>query len=301
MAEFGEFYLRHEYAFASTQLVFAMLGMGAVLERREFVEIVRDPKAVAAGLALQLVGAPLLALAVMELMGLEAGIAVGLVFVAAVPGGSLSNVFTYFARGNVALSITLTGLTTAACLVTTPLVLRLLTSEHLPPDFEMPARRIAFEIAFYLLLPLVAGMAFGAALPGSRDAFSRNCIRASVAVIGLLILGSVSAGRVDATAHGVAALVGMFAFAAGLQLLAFAAGSGLGLPSRDRLALAIEVTIRNTNLGLLIKASILPIRPGVADPIADAAFFVVLLYGGVGLAVASVPLVLGRRGADPAV
>jgi BASS family bile acid:Na+ symporter len=293
--DFAEFYLRHEYAFASTQLVFAMMGMGATVQRSDFVAVVRRPTAVTAGLALQLVGAPLLAAAIVAALGLPPGIAVGIVLIGAIPGGSLSNLFTFFARGNVALSITLTGVTTLACLVTTPVVLRLLAAQHLPAGFEMPAGRIAFEIAVCLLGPLAIGMAVGAASAGHRDAFSRWCIRGSLAVIGAMAVGSMSAGRVDPAAYGWEALAGMVLFAAALQALSVGVGRALRLPVRDRLALAVEVTIRNTNLGLLIKASVLPVRPGVADPVADGAFFMALFYGGVALAVASVPVLGGRR------
>jgi len=295
---FADFYLRHEYAFASTQLVFAMMGMGATVERREFVAVARRPLAVAAGLALQLVGAPLLAALLVAALGLAPGVAVGLVLVAAVPGGSLSNLFAYFARANVALSITLTGITTLACLVTTPLVMRVLASEHLPAGFDMPAGRIAFEIAACLLGPLAVGMAVGSAFPNGRDPFSRWCIRASLGVIALMVLGSGAAGRIDPVAYGAPALVALGLFAAGLQALALATGRGLGLARRDRLALAIEVTIRNTNLGLLVKASVFPARPGVPDPIGDATFFMALLYGGVALLLALPTVYLGARGDD---
>jgi BASS family bile acid:Na+ symporter len=292
--DFAEFYLRHEYAFASTQLVFAMMGMGATVQRSDFVAVVRRPTAVTAGLALQLVGAPLLAAAIVAALGLPPGIAVGIVLIGAIPGGSLSNLFTFFARGNVALSITLTGVTTLACLVTTPVVLRLLAAQHLPAGFEMPAGRIAFEIAVCLLGPLAIGMAVGAASAGHRDAFSRWCIRVSLGVIALMAVGSGLAGRIDPVAYGVPAIAAMVLFAIGLQAVAFATGLGLRLPRADRLALAVEVTIRNTNLGLLIKASVLPARPGVADPVGDGMFFVALLYGGVALGVAMIPLAWGR-------
>jgi BASS family bile acid:Na+ symporter len=292
---FADFYLSHEYGFASSQLILAMLGMGATLERSDFVEVVSRPSAVVAGLGLQLVAAPAFAAALIHGLGLGPGVAVGMALVAAVPGGSMSNVLTYFARGNVALSITLTGLTTVACLATTPLVLGWIASEHLPIGMEMPAARIAFEIGFCLLAPLAAGMVFGTARPQARGPFSRTCIRASLGVIGLMVIGSASAGRIDPAAYGAAPLVAMLLFALGLQGVAFGMGAGLGLPSRDRLALAIEVTVRNMNLGLLIKASLLPARPGVIDPIGDAVFFIALLYGGVALPVAMLPVALGMR------
>ena len=67
----------------------------------------------------------------------------------------------------------------------------------------------------------------------------------------------------------------------------------------DRLAIGIEATIRNTNLALLVKASLFPAVAGVADPIGDGMFFVALLYGGAALPVALGPIYLSRRRAPP--
>ena len=72
----------------------------------------------------------------------------------------MSNVFTFLGRGHVALSIALTGVTTVACLVTTPIVLGLLIAQHIPVEFTMPAGQVALEIALILLLPLTLGMLF---------------------------------------------------------------------------------------------------------------------------------------------
>jgi len=291
----GDLYLRHEYAFASSQLVLAMMGMGATLRRADFAGLVRAPRGVFGGLALQLLLAPLLGALLIALLRPEPGIAVGLALLAAIPGGSLSNLFAYLARANVALSITLTAITTLACLVTTPIVLGLLASAHLDPDFQMPAGRIAFEIAFCLLGPLGVGMGVGATLSRHRDAFSRWCIRGSLLVIAAMVVGSIAADRVDPVAHGWEALAGMALFAFGLQALSLGVGRALRLAPRDRVALAVEVTIRNTNLGLLIKASILPVRPGVPDPVADGAFFMAIFYGGIAMAAAAIPVLGGRR------
>jgi len=298
LSAFADFYLRHEYGFASSQLILAMLGMGATLDRRDFVAVFARPKAALAGLGLQLVAAPALAALLIAALGLAPGVAVGMALVAAVPGGSFSNVLTWLARGNVALSITLTGVTTLVCLGTTPVVLGVLAAEHLPPGFEMPAGRVAFEIAFCLLLPLAAGMVVGGALPNARGPFSRACIRGSLAVIGMMVAGSAAAGRVEPLSHGALPLLAMVLFAGALQAAAYGVGFGLGLAKPDRRALAIEVTVRNMNLGLLIKASILPVRPGVPDPVGDAAFFVALLYGGFALALALLPVWLGARKGD---
>ena len=94
-----------EAYFVPIQLALAMLGMGATLTVQDFIDVVRDPRGLALGWALQLVFVPLAAFAFVELLELEPGWAVGLCLVAVVPGGTFSNLLTFLGRGNLALSI----------------------------------------------------------------------------------------------------------------------------------------------------------------------------------------------------
>ena len=156
----GLFYLQYEYWIAVFQLVLAMLGMGATLKISDFYEIIREPKAVTGGSMIQLLMVPLIAYLFIQAFGIGGGVAVGVALISAIPGGTTSNIFTHFARGNIALSITITALTTLACLLTTPLILELLISQYMPDTFVMPRGQIMQEIALTLLLPLAIGMVY---------------------------------------------------------------------------------------------------------------------------------------------
>jgi BASS family bile acid:Na+ symporter len=290
----SELYLRYEYIFAALQLASAMVGMGARLHIRDFLEVFRQPRSFLFGLATQLIVVPLIALLISNLFELSTGLTIGLILVAAVPGGTMSNVITYFAKGNIALSIALTAVTTLACLVTTPFVMQLLAAEILPGEFAMPAGSIAFDIFIVLLVPLAVGMLIGTVLPRQRIAISNWAIRLSLFVISLMIIGAVGAGRIDPASQGTAALAATGLFAVLAQLAVLLPNRLLGLSSVDAAAIAIEVTIRNTNLALLIKASVFPVIAGVPDPVADGVLFVALLYGGFALPVA-LPLVIAHR------
>jgi BASS family bile acid:Na+ symporter len=79
-----------------------------------------------------------------------------------------------------------------------------------------------------------------------------------------------------------------------IQQAAYAACRLGGLDLRDRLAIAVEVTVRNTNLAILVKASLFP-ATATPDPIGDGMFFVALLYGGIALFAIALPVLLGRR------
>jgi BASS family bile acid:Na+ symporter len=272
-----------------------MLGMGALLAPRDFVAVLRAPRGLLIGLAIQLTLFPLLASGLGRALPVPPGIAAGLVLVAAVPGGTMSNVATYFARGNIALSIALTAITTVGSLVMTPLILRLFIGAHLPADFEMPTGRVAYEIGVTLLVPLGLGMLIGARFPERREAFSRWSIRGSLAVIGMMVVGAAGAGRLDPESYGVMALVAILLLATIGQILTLGVCLLARLTPGDRVAIGIEATIRNTNLGILVKASLFPAVVGVIDPIGDGMFFVALLYGGAALLVATPLILLSRR------
>jgi BASS family bile acid:Na+ symporter len=291
-----DLYVRHEWWFAATQLALAMLGMGATLSVDDFVAVFRLPRAFVVGAVVQVVGIPLLALAVNAALAPAAGIAFGLLLVAAMPGGAMSNVLTWFARGNVPLSIALTAVITLTSIVTAPLLLRLLAGELVPSDFSMPVSVIAADIVVCLLIPLLLGMAISVPLATTerRGAFARWCIRLSLTVVVFIAIGSAGAGRLTMSADSLGPLFAIVVFALLTQQAGTLAGWLAGLPRTDLAAIAIETSIRNTNLALLLKASLFPAVPGVADPLGDGVLFTALLYGGAA-APLSIPLIMTHR------
>ena len=166
-----QLYLEYEYWVAAVQLVLAMLGMGAGLQLTDFKKVVLHPKAVTVGLAMQLVVVPLTALGFITMTELPPGMVIGIAIVAAIPGGTVSNIFTFMARGNVPLSISITALTSVACLVTTPMILDFLISDYMTDKFSMPATKVAIEIGLCLLLPLALVWAFYSVFPIMLSAF----------------------------------------------------------------------------------------------------------------------------------
>lgn len=295
----AEAYPRYEHLLAATQLSLAMFGMGALLAPRDFALVFRKPRALTLGLAIQLGAVPAVAAALGWLLPVEAGVAAGLVLVASVPGGTISNVITYLGRGHIALSISLTAVTTVGALATTPLLLRVWLGNSVP-EFEMPVGAVAREIAVTLLLPLAAGMLFGARFPRYQQLVSSWAIRASVFCILLIAVGAGGSGRIDPRSFGVWGLLAQLGFAVAVQALAWAGSRAARLPADEHLALVIEVTVRNTNLAVMVKALLFPAVAGRADPIGDGMLFVAVLYGAFGLLLAT-PVVLWNRRRTPLV
>jgi len=276
----GEIYVEYEYWFAAFQLSFAMLGMGATLTISDFKDVMREPRAVTFGIIIQLILVPLIAFVFISYAGLSPGVAIGIALIASIPGGTISNIFTYLARGNTPLSISITGLTTFACLITTPLILGLLVTQYLPADFVMPAEKIISDIALTLLLPLVVGMMLLRYISQHAGWISKWSIRASLFGIFLIVAGSSSAGRLDVNAFGMENIGLVSAFIAILVVSSWGVARLLRLSREDSTAIEMEVVVRNINLGLLIKASMFPAIAGSTGTMGDMVLFTLLLYGG---------------------
>ena len=172
----GELYIDHEYWITFVQLAMAMFAMGATLHVHDFQAVIRLPRSFLTGLVAQMVAVPLVTYLLLRSFDLDPGLAIGLAILAAVPGGTVSNVFTYAGRGDVPLSIALTAVTSLACVVTVPVVLEWLVGSHVPPTFSLPRGRIALEIVATLLVPLAVGMVVLRRWPSRAEGLSRGAM-----------------------------------------------------------------------------------------------------------------------------
>jgi BASS family bile acid:Na+ symporter len=286
-------YAEYEELLAQMQLVLFMLGTGATLSRDDFLRIARQPRYLLVGAAAQYLVTPLLAVLVSRWADLKPGIAVGLILVSAMPGGNLSKVFAYLGRGNLALSITLTVCGTLASVVTVPVLLRVLASAYIPDEFEMPVGTIVRDVAVYLLLPVAVGMVVGRLAPEKRRIFSKVCIRLGFVVVVLMIAGALGSGRIRPGEYGWRVPLAIIAFCVIAMQVSMLPFRLLGWSKPDCLSVGMEVTMRNLNLALLLKASLFPAERG-DDPIGDGVLFVILYYAAVAM-VAGVPLALNFR------
>lgn len=285
-----EAYVAWEETLAKVQLVAFMLGMGLNLSVGEFTTILRRPRSLLAALIGQVLVLPFLAVVVNYLGRIEGGVAVGIVLVAAMPGGGLAKVFTYLGRGNIPLSITLSVVSTLLALVTVPVVLRLLAADYLPEHFTMPVAAIMLEVFLFLLLPLAVGLFAGRTWPGHRKLLSRICIRFGLMLVIVIVAGSLGSGRIRPGSHGFGVPVAIILFCVvGMQInmLPFYL---FPWPRADRMAAGIEVTMRNVNLALLLYAAHFA-RDEVIGP---GVLFVVFFYAAVAM-IAGALLALNHR------
>jgi len=199
------------------------------------------------------------------------------------------------ARGNIPLSISITSLTSLACLATTPLILSLLITDFLPENFSMPTQQIVSDITFTLLLPLLLGILILRHLPKHAPWISQWSIRLSLFGIALIVIGSGMAGRIDIGAFGFNNLLVIAGFIFTLCIASKIASRLLTLSKADSTAIEMEVVVRNVNLAVLIKASMFPAIAGSKDPLGDTVLFTILAYGALQLLLAAFLITLRRR------
>jgi BASS family bile acid:Na+ symporter len=300
-----DFYPAYEEHFAQVQLSLFMLGMGATLALRDFAEVLRRPRSLAVALTGQIVLSPLIALAVCRLFGLAGGIALGLLLTAAMPGGATAKAFVVLARGRASLAIALTIVSTLAAVATVPLTLQICAREYVPADFAMPTARIVRDVACFVLVPLAAGLGLGALAPRRRHAVSRWFIRVGFVVVLAMVVCALGAGRIRPGERGLAVPAAVVVFALLCMQAAMLPFRLLGWPRADTVSAGMEVTMRNMNLALLLKAGLFPENgPAEVAAVGAEVMFVILFYAGaaffLGLPLALNFRRLARRGDRPA-
>lgn len=144
-------------------LIVLMFLLGIDLNKKAFVDVVRNPKAVLLGLIGQIVVLPVLAFAVAWVLDLPAVYFMGLVLVACCPGGSSSNVFSMLAKGDVALSVTLTALSSVITLFTLPIIMEFVASavsNMLGMQIHLPIGKLLVQNLVLLFVPMLLGSLF---------------------------------------------------------------------------------------------------------------------------------------------
>ena len=245
-----------------------MFGVSLSLRLEDFRRIVRAPVAPLAGLIAQFLLLPAATCLFTWAFRIEPELALGMILVAACPGGSFSNIMTWLARGNVAVSVSMTAVSSLAATVLTPLNFAFYgwlnphTRDYLT-QISLEPGGILLLVLLVLALPLALGMFTGRKLPG-LVARSEKPLR----IVSLLVfLGFVAIAFSNNVELFLARFHSFFWLVVGHNLLALSLGYGMGrlfrLPVSDRRAVTMEVGIQNSGLGLVILFTFFPEAGGM--------------------------------------
>jgi len=272
--------------FLPVTLAIITLGMGLSLTEKDFRNIFLQPKAVIIGLCCQMILLPVIAWLIVRSGNIEPVFKVGLMIIAACPGGATSNLITYLLRGNVALSISMTALNSMLTLITIPLVvhfsLEAFNNEDTP--FQLQVGMTILKVFLITIVPAFAGTRIRKNYPD----FSIKLERPLRVVLPLLLM-VVYAGVIfidQGTGEGTRAdFVKIFPYALLLNVLSMVSGFLFArifrLRVKNQFTISIEVGLQNSALAIFVAASLLESNEMALVPVVygSFSFFSTLLFG----------------------
>lgn len=221
-----------------------MFGMGLTLRADDFRVVFSRPKDVFIGCLSQFTVMPLLAWALARIFALDEALTVGVVLVGCCPGGTASNVITYLARGDLALSVGMTGVSTLLAPVLTPLLVLLLADKTVDVDVA----GMLLSILWVVILPIAAGLLVRRLWPRQTSAATAFLPALSTLAICAIVLIVIAANAGKLLSSGVTVILVVMLHNVGGLAIGYAIGAALGLPAAKRKAISIEVGMQNSGL-----------------------------------------------------
>ncbi|HCE39866.1 MAG TPA: bile acid:sodium symporter [Alcanivorax sp.] len=240
-------------------LFLIMVGMGLTLTPKDFREVLVAPRATVYGLVAQIILLPLVGVGLAMSLDLAPALAVGLVIIAACPGGTTSNLFAFLGRGDVALSIVLTVAASLITIVTLPMFTSWALGHFQDSErvLELPVLRTILTLVVIILIPVGIGMT----IRHFRQSWAEKGEKL-VSIFGLLVLVAVIALLLIDLGEEALVLLRQGGMAVVLLniiglVLGMAGGRLMGLPRDQAFTVAIELGIKNGTLGLMVTLTLL--------------------------------------------
>lgn len=235
-------------------LMIVMFGMGLTMKVGDFVSVFTSPKEVVIGFVGQFAFMPLLAYLIGTFFGFGPELMAGLVLVGTCPGGTASDVMTYLAKGDVALSVSITAVNTLLAPILTPL----LTLAYLGTTMNVDAFGMFLSIVQVVIVPILLGLLIGKLLGNRAATVSKGMPTVSLVAICLIIMAVVSHNAQQIFATGISILAACIL----LNLLGYAVGYLLATIARSSLArkkaLSLEIGMQNSGLATTLAATAFP-------------------------------------------
>ncbi|WP_341302744.1 bile acid:sodium symporter family protein [Lysinibacillus sp. FSL H8-0500] len=237
--------------YISILLGIIMFGMGMTISAEDFKEVGKHPLKVLIGVLSQFMVMPFLAFALAKGLRLEPEIAIGVILVGCCPGGTASNVMTFLAKGNIALSVAITSVSTLLAPIVTPALIYLLASEWM----EVSAKDMFISVIQIVLIPIILGFTVQLFLKEQVKKSADLMPLVSVFAIVLIVAAVVSTSK-DRIMESGLLIFGVVIVHNGLgYLLGFLIGKMFKLTYEDQKAMAIEVGMQNSGLGAALAAA----------------------------------------------
>jgi bile acid:Na+ symporter, BASS family len=245
-----------------------MFGMGTELSLKDFVNVVRMPKGIIVGVVFHYLIMPLVGFSIATLFNFPNEIAAGIILVGCCPSGLASNVMSYLAKANLALSVSVTAVSTLLAPFLTPLLLQWLGGSFVQIDFWS----MVWDITKIVIIPIVGGLAFHYLMRGRFGWLDKVMPLLSMAGIACILAIMVAAGRDNLLKVGALLLVATFLHNVAGFFLGYWSARLLRFHERDCRTIALEVGMQNAGLatGLALtmgKITTAGLAPAIFGPV----------------------------------
>lgn len=276
--------------FLAGALIVIMIGMGLSLTIDDFKRVFKMPKAVLVGFLNQIILLPIIAYGLCIAFGVDSTIAIGVMILAACPGGATSNLLSHLGKADTALSVTLTAINSVITIITIPLIISFSLATFLGENttVDAPLGTLIGSLFVIILIPLTIGMLIRKYRPQLADRMDRPVRIAGVVLIIIVILGLLVRERAHIVEYFQSALLITLTLNVLTMLVGFFTARIAKLPFKQALAICIESGNQNGTLAISLAAASL----GRPDFAIAAAVFSLIMYP-----TALVPIYLGNKAA----
>jgi bile acid:Na+ symporter, BASS family len=235
-----------------------MLGLGLSLTLDDFKRVVRYPKAVLVGLFIQMFVLTSICFGICVVLKLPPALAVGMMLLAAAPGGATANIYSHLAKGDVALNITLTAVNSMLSLLTLPFIVGFAlqyfmgNEQAVPPPFKK-----VVEVGVIILGPVIVGMVIRANAANFAAKMEKPIRLFSIVLLAVLVVSSVAQSWALVLASFATVGLACLLFNLASMSVGYAVPLAVKLPKRQAIAIAMEIGIHNGTLAIYIALNII--------------------------------------------
>lgn len=239
--------------FLPLALAFIMFALGLGLTFDDFARVAKQPKDFVVGAASQLILLPVAAFVLVSIWSMNPEIALGVMIIAAAPGGVTSNILTAFARGDVALSISLTAVISLVCVITIPLIVVFAHGQLIGGDVgDVSVARTAVSVFFIVTVPVLIGLLVRRFAPGFATGFEPWASRISTALFVIVLIGAIVQQRDNIVPYFAEAGLVTLVLNVVMMALAYVIARMFASGAKQRAAISIECGLQNGTLAIAV-------------------------------------------------
>ena len=239
-------------------LAFIMFALGLGLTGEDFLRVAKQPRDFFVGALSQIIALPIIAFILVKLWPISPELAVGVMIIAAAPGGATSNILTSFSKGDVALSISLTAIISLLCVFTIPFIvltsLNLLMGTNILEEISL--LNIASKMFLIVTIPVLLGMIFRKLLTNSAISFEPIAKKVSAFLFVLVLIGAILSERDNIVSYFAQAGLVTLILNLIMMFFAFYLAKLLGSGEKQKRAITIECGLQNGTLAIVVATSI---------------------------------------------